>query len=165
MLNEYCHNPLESIEDVLYAKDWNFDRLSEEQLYFKVAGDRGTYRLLFIWDEMTKSLQFCCELDIEVDADDIGNSYKLLSDVNSKLWLGHFDMVKENNSSSYTPCYRYTSLYFGGTPADSAAQMKELICYSLQEAERLYDLSSLMSEPAHIPEKMSLALAETAGRC
>ena len=161
------NNPLDSAEDFLEAQQWTFDRLSDDQLFFTVQGDRGTYRVLFVWDENQRALQYCCEMDVRIPQSNSMPTYRILSDLNSKLWLGHFDLNQDEDEDYATPCYRYTSLMYGGSHRDHVMYMRELITFSLQECERLYDVFCAVgdSQFVHASEQMGLALAEAAGHC
>ncbi len=160
---EELNNPLDSAEDFLNLQDWSFQRLDDDQLYFTVEGDRGTYRVLFIWDQQQQAMQYCCELDIELDADTLTDGYQVIGEMNSKLWLGHFDLTLNKGKQTYSPCFRYTSLM----PSQGVAFMKELISYTLQECERLFDVFSFLDEGTPLPraEKMTLMMSEAAGSC
>lgn len=160
---EELNNPLDSAEDFLNLQEWAFQRLDDDQLYFTVEGDRGTYRVLFIWDEQQQAMQYCCELGLNLDEDTMSEGYKVIGELNSKLWLGHFDLTMDKDKGTYSPCFRYTSLM----PSQSVAYMKELISYTLQECERLYDVFSILDEGKVLPhsEKMQLIMQEAVGSC
>ena len=160
---EELNNPLDSAEDFLNLQEWSFQRLDDDQLYFTVEGDRGNYRVLFIWDQQQQAMQYCCELGLEIDVDTLNEGYKVIGEMNSKLWLGHFDLTLDKNSQTYSPCFRYTSLM----PSQGVAFMKELISYTLQECERLFDVFSFLDEGKPLPhaEKMHLIMTEAMGSC
>ncbi len=173
LLNDQC-NPLDSAEEFLDSQNWTFDRLSDEQLYLSIEGERGTYKMFFMWDELQNALQFCCEIDLCMIKERLPEAYKMLADVNSTLWLGHFDLSPDEKSGCFAPCFRYTSLVRGMQHSDCLRFIQDLIQITLQECERLHDAFyvldkkndiSVMESTINSVESMKLALAEAVGHC
>jgi hypothetical protein len=157
------HNLLETVEEYLHAQNWRFMRPSDEEIYVELKG-AGTYRLFFLWDEQTASLQLCCELDVTIDANRACEVYSLMAEINNRLWLGHFDFT--NDEGRLTPCFRYTGLY-RGMPESAASQMvDDLIQLAVTECDRTRQAFVLMSGEAEdaSPELVQLALAAPAGQ-
>lgn len=167
MNDNFQNNPLESAEKFLNDQNWDFQRLNEDQLYLTVEGDRGLYRILFIWDTDNHALQYCCELDINLDEERKEFAHQLLGEINSKLWLGHFDLSSDPANTTCSPCFRYTSLMPGGIKEHGYTFMKELFSYTLTECERLHEAMMMLDDGtghAH-SDKMKLMMAEAVGSC
>ena len=44
-----AQNPLETVETILEAQEWQFERLSEDQILVEVSGQNGEYKLQLNW--------------------------------------------------------------------------------------------------------------------
>lgn len=171
-LNDQC-NPLDATEEFLDTQNWQYDRLSEEQLYFSLEGDKGNYKLFFIWDEAQNALQFCCEIDLCITKDRLSKVHRMLAEVNSQMWLGHFDISTDEHSGCLAPCFRYTTLIRGMEHHACSSLVQDLIKVTLKECERLHDAFYVLDKKNDIAfvdamnsgDGMELALTETAGRC
>lgn len=170
-IEDQC-NPLDAAEDVLRAQEWAFDRLSEEQLYIGIDGDKGQYKLFFMWDELRNSLQFCCEMELCMTKDRSIEMHKMLADVNSKMWLGHFDLSPDETTGCIAPCFRYNTLIRGMDHISCTALVKDLLRMTLQECERLHDAFNVLDIHNESPsaymdsnDSMELVLAQAAGHC
>ena len=173
LLDDQC-NPLDAAEEFLQAQKWEFDRLSEDQLYLSIEGDRGTYKLFFMWDDQQNALQFCCEIDLCMPKSRLQEAHKMLADVNSQMWLGHFDLSTDEKSGCIAPCFRYTTLIRGMDFRSCVTLSRDLIKVTLQECERLHDAFHVLdkenSDIAFIKtidsaDSMELALAQAVGHC
>ena len=163
-------NPLDAAEDLLRSQEWDFDRLSEEQLYLSVEGDKGNYKLFFMWDELQNALQFCCEIDLCMPKSRTSEMHKMLAEVNSQMWLGHFDLSPDETTGCIAPCFRYTTLVRGSDHRHCMVLIQDLIKVTLQECERLHDAFHVLDKTSNVAfldnsDSMELALAQTAGRC
>jgi len=170
MLDDQC-NPLDSAEDFLNIQKWRFDRLSEEQLYLHVEGDRGNYKLLFMWDEMENALQLCCEIDLCMPKSRTSEMHKMLAEINSQMWLGHFDLSSDKVTECVAPCFRYNTFIRGMDHVHCHHLIKDLVKFTLQECERLHDAFQVLDKSndqlSHLDsaDSIELALAQTVGQC
>lgn len=157
---EDVSNPLDSVEEIFYANDWTFDRMTEDELNVQVSGKMGEYKLMFRWQEEYSAMQFSCELDIDVKDEAVEVAARTMTSINSGLWLGHFDFRPGTN----IPCFRHTSLFRGMTQGSGVEQMEDLVDIAIAECERYYPVFDIYSRG--IPENgmdMSLALMQSAG--
>lgn len=157
---EDVSNPLDSVEEILYANDWTFDRMTEDELNVQVSGKMGEYKLMFRWQEEYSAMQFSCELDIDVKDEAAEVAARTMTSINSSLWLGHFDFRQGTN----IPCFRHTSLFRGQTQGSGVEQMQDLVDIAIAECERYYPVFDIYSRG--IPENgmdMSLALMQSVG--
>lgn len=157
---EDVSNPLDSVEEILCANDWAFDRMSEEELCVQISGKMGEYKMFFIWQENYSAMQFCCEYDLSIPKNVMDRAAKTASAINAGLWLGHFDIRPNTN----TPAFRHTSLFRGMTYTSGADHLEDLVDIALSECERYYGAFNLLSkaqEPGNAA--LSLAIMDTAG--
>ncbi len=126
-------NPIEVIEEIAAAHDWQFDRQNEDEVAVQVHGSWCEYRMWFIWRRDLKALYFSCGFDMRVQNDRHDIVYPLLAKVNERLWLGHFELW----SAEGWPTFRHTMIAdqkFG----ISAAVLQELVDTAVAECERFY---------------------------
>lgn len=153
-------NPLDSVEELLYANDWIFDRLTEDELNVQIMGKMGEYHLFFQWQEQYSAMQFRCEFDLNIKNEAVETTARTMSSINAGLWLGHFDFRPGTN----TPCFRHTTLFRGQTQTSGAEHIEDLVDIALAECERYYPVFDIYSRG--IPESgadISLALMQVSG--
>jgi len=157
---EDVSNPLDSVEEILYANDWIFDRMTEDELQVQITGKMGEYKLFFHWQEEYSAMKFVCQYDIDVKRDAMDMAAKTMTTINSGLWLGHFDF-RENTE---IPCFRHTTLFRGQTQTSGADHIEDLVDIALAECERFYPVFDILSRglPANDCD-MQLALMTVAG--
>lgn len=157
---EDVSNPLDNVEELLSAQNWTFDRLDEDELTVEIAGKHCSYRLRFVWQDEFCALSFSCQYLISLAKENIETAKDSISSINNDLWVGHFDLQKNNT----TPCFRHTSLFRGMVYASGADHMAELIEIALFECERHFPLFHLLTEhkqpDAH---NMNLAIMDAMG--
>lgn len=157
---EDVSNPLDSVEEILYANEWVFDRMGEDELTVQVTGKMGEYRLFFHWQEEYSAMRFCCQYDLDVREDAVDAAARAMTDINSGLWLGHFAFREKTG----TPCFRHTALFRGQTQNSGAEHIEDMVDIALSECERYYPLFELLSRgrPAS-REELALAMMQPAG--
>lgn len=157
---EDVSNPLDSVEEILFANDWAFDRMNEDELRVQITGDAAEYSLYFSWHEDLSAIQFSCDIDISFPKAALDMAAKTLTAINGSLWLGHFDIDDANNA----PRFRHTSLLKGMTYSSGADHIEDLMDIALQECERYYPVFHLLSRSDPLKEMdLGLALMENAG--
>ncbi len=158
---EDVSNPLDSVEEILSANDWTFDRMNEDELTVHVSGKMGHYKMMFHWQEEFSAMQFYCLFDLDIRGDALDLAAKTMSSINSDLWLGHFDLRR----NTATPCFRHTSLFRGMTQTSGADHLEDLVDIALSECERYYPVFDMLSKglPARQAD-LKLALMDVAGQ-
>ncbi|MDF1792907.1 MAG: YbjN domain-containing protein [Thalassobaculaceae bacterium] len=126
-------NPLDLLEELVGANEWAFDRAGADEMAVEISGRWCDYRLYFLWQEDLGALHFSCLLESKVPVEKRREVCVLLTLLNEKLWLGHFDLGSEDG----VPMYRHT-LLVRGTGGASVEQMEDLVEVALNEAERFF---------------------------
>ncbi len=126
-------NPLDLMEEIVSANEWLFDRASNEELAIEVQGRWSDYRIFAVWQHELGALQFSCQLELKVPPQRRTPVCELVSELNGRLWLGHFDLGPE----MVMPTFRHTLLLRGGSGA-SAEQLEDLVEFAIAECERFY---------------------------
>lgn len=153
------HNPLDIVEEIVTANEWPFDRSSEDELIVEIGGRWCDYRLYFVWQQDVSAMQFSCQFDMKVQANRRDAVSGLLAEVNSRLWLGHFDVCSEE----HTPMFRQTTLLRGSRGA-TVEQLEDLVEIALSECERFYPAFQFVIWGGKSPaEAVSAAILDTVG--
>ena len=130
---DYQINPLDVVEELVVANDWPFQRLEDSELETQISGRWCDYRVVFVWQETSSALHFCCRIDTRVAACHRSIVSDLLATVNGKLWLGHFDLSGDDQ----TIVFRHTSL-LRGISTVSAEIVEDLVDLGIAECDRYY---------------------------
>lgn len=157
---EDVSNPLDSVEEILCANDWTFDRMTEDELTVQISGKMGEYTLFFHWQEEYSAMRFVCQFDLDIRREAMDQAAKTMTSINSGLWLGHFDF----REGTEIPCFRHTTLFRGQTQTSGAEHIEDLVDIALAECERFYPVFDLLSRgiPANDCD-MKLALMPAVG--
>lgn len=129
----YTQNPLDTLEEIVSANDWAFDRASTDEMVVEVAGRWCSYRMFFFWSDEVSAMQFSCQFDMKVPPARRTAVAELLAMINERMWLGHFDLDSEENM----PMFRHTVLLRGANAA-SVEQLEDLVDVALTECERFF---------------------------
>ncbi|NTU76523.1 MAG: hypothetical protein HGA90_01700 [Alphaproteobacteria bacterium] len=154
------HNPLDILEEIVTANEWLFDRSNEDELVVELAGRWCHYRMFFVWQREIGALQFSCQFDMRVPDAKRCDVNDLLSMLNNRMWLGHFDLDPQQG----TPLFRYTVLARNDrTP--SVETLEDLVEIALTECERFYPAFQFVIWGGKRPgEAMAAAMIDTAGQ-
>lgn len=155
-------NPLDSVEDLLNANNWTFNRADEDELRVQVSGRHGgLYDMQFVWQEEYGAMQFTCKMgDIIIDEDKIAGTSEMMRKINANLWLGHFDFLDDER----IPRFRHTCLFRGMHGASGAEHIEDLVDIALAECERFFAAFDLISRPKQADDALfSLAMMDVQG--
>jgi len=157
---EDVSNPLDSVEEILCANEWIFDRMTEDELTVQITGKMGEYKLFFHWQEEFSAMKFICQYDIDVNRKAYDMASKTMTTINSGLWLGHFAF----REGTEIPCFRHTTLFRGQIHTSGAEHIEDLVDIALAECERYYPVFDILSRglPANDGD-LNLALMNVAG--
>lgn len=153
-------NPLDTLEDIVMANEWLFERSNDDELIVELAGRWCHYRMFFVWQREIGALQFSCQFDMKVHDAKRGDVNDLLAMLNNRLWLGHFDLELQQN----TPLFRYTILARGAQMPGVEA-LEDLVEIALTECERFYPAFQFVIWGGKKPgEAMAASMIEVAGQ-
>lgn len=153
-------NPLDILEDIVTANEWLFDRAGDDELIVELAGRWCHYRMFFVWQREIGALQFSCQFDMKVPDGKRSDVHDLLSMLNNRLWLGHFDLEPQQN----TPLFRYTILARRDRMPGVEA-LEDLVEIALTECERFYPAFQFVIWGGKRPgEAMAASMIDTAGQ-
>ncbi len=132
-LIELADNPLDVVEEIVVANEWQFERQTNDELSVCIAGGWCDYHLGFSHNPHYGGLQVACAYDVRVPPRKRGEICALLALVNERLWLGHFDLWSEES----IPMFRHVLLTVED-PFATAGQIERLIEIAISECERYY---------------------------
>lgn len=152
-------NPLDMMEELVNANEWRYDRSTDEEMIVEFTGQWCEYRMFFVWQEDLGALYFSCLFDTKIAAGKRPAVAELLSYINERLWLGHFDLCSEE----LAPMFRHTIL-LRGTAGVSAEQLEDLMEAAINECERFYPAFQFLLWGGKKPqEAVEAALLDTVG--
>lgn len=152
-------DPLDVIEHVLSAENLAFDRTEDGDLAFALTGDWKDYELWFAWRPEADCLQLCLSIDQRVPKAMRSTAYELLSLINQRVWLGHFEVWSEDGEV----VFRHSmSLPSGERP--TLAQAASMIDAAVEAADRFYPAFDFLIGGGKTPEDaMAACMFETVG--
>jgi len=153
-------DPIDLVQDLAAHNQWDFERISDEQIAMSVEGQWRTYSVTLAWSAMDETLRMICTFDLSPPPDKMAGLYHLLNDVNDQCWAGAFTYWAEQELM----VYRYGLVLSGGHVA-SMEQIDTMISAALMSAERYYPALQLLIWGDRTPqEALQVAIAEAYGR-
>jgi hypothetical protein len=126
-------HPLDMLERTVEDNGWAFERSGQDELNLSVAGRWADHHFSFTWRDDLQSLHLSSAFDMRVKGDTRrADVAALLMYVNSRLWIGHFDLWPEDG----TIVFRH-AMIFPDAHA-SAAQCEALLNLALEACEHYY---------------------------
>jgi hypothetical protein len=153
-------HPIDIVEHLAAHHDWDFDRISDEQIAMAVEGQWRTYSLTLAWSAYDETLRMVCTFEMEPPEDKLPELYELLNLVNDQCWAGAFTYWEEQKLM----VYRYGLVLAGGNVA-GAEQIDTMIGAAVMSAERYYPAMQLLVWGGQRPQAaLQVAIAEAYGR-
>ncbi len=152
-------HPLDWLEDMFAENQWFFERPSENEILTSTEGNISHYHLFFQWQTAIKLLNVSCRLDAKYVESRKEVLYEMLSRVNERLWVGHFEI--EHHSLSLL--FRLGLPLYQGSH-NCQEQLKEALNIMLAECDRYYPAFQYVIWGNLKPkEALDMILMETAG--
>ena len=159
LLSDDLH-PIDIVETLAEHHDWEFDRVTEDQIAMAVEGQWRTYSLTLAWSPQDETLRLICTFEMEPPHGKMGELYDVLNRCNDMVWTGAFTYWTEQKLM----VWRYGLLLAGGQVA-GAEQIDKLIAAEVMASERFYPAFQLVAWADRSPaDSMKIAIAEAYGR-
>lgn len=126
-------HPLDLVEEIVTANDWQFERSVADELIAGVSGRWADYSLMFAWRDDLNMLQFGCACDLRLSPERRSAVLEMLSLVNDQMPLGHFGVDVDSNLL----VFRHASL-MRGLQGATVEQLEDLVEIALEECDRFY---------------------------
>jgi hypothetical protein len=152
-------NPLDMVEHIATIHDWAFERSAPDELTLSVSGTWCDYHISLTWRDDLEALHLACAFDFKVSRARLAEIYRLLALINEQLWLGHFDLWKEDGLL----LYRHGLLLTGAET--QAAQCEALLRAALEACERYYQsFQFVLWAGKSAEEALTATMLETQGQ-
>ena len=150
-------NPLETVENILLARDWPIERTDDEMITC-ASGGWCDYNICFSWREEMPALHFSCAFDVRVPAQKRADIYELLAKVNEQMFLGHFDLISDEGAI----VYRHGLPLAGMHPTQ--AMFEDLLDIAVDACERFFPaFQFVLWAGKTADEALAAAMLETVG--
>jgi hypothetical protein len=156
---ELGFDPLDVVEHVLSAENLDFDRTEDGDLAFALAGDWKDYELWFAWRPEVDCLQLCLSLDMKAAKEQRVDGFELLSLINQRVWLGHFELWPDEGEVVFRHAMAMPS---GDRP--TLSQAASMIDAAVEAADRFYPAFDFVLRGGKSPsDAMAACMFETVG--
>ncbi|MGJ8627718.1 MAG: YbjN domain-containing protein [Sulfitobacter sp.] len=152
-------HPIDIVEHLAAHHEWEFDRISDEQIAMAVEGQWRTYSITLAWSAFDETLRLICTFEMEPPAEKLPKLYELLNSVNDQCWAGAFTYWVEQQMM----VYRYGLVLAGGQDA-TPEQIDTMIGAAVMSAERYYPAIQMLVWGDKTPKQaLQVAIAEAYG--
>ncbi|MBK5945000.1 diacylglyceryl transferase [Rhodobacter veldkampii DSM 11550] len=153
-------HPIDLVETLAETRDWEFDRVTDDQIAMVVEGQWRTYSITLAWSAGDETLRLISTFEMDPPSHRLGALYDLLNRVNDQVWTGAFTYWVEQRLM----VWRHGLVLAGGQIA-APEQIDRLIGAAVSAAERFYPAFQLTAWGDEDPEAaMQVAIAEAYGR-
>ena len=126
-------NPIDMVEEVVLSNGWDYEVDENKNIHVEVGGNWCDYQLSYGLNDKGNIIFLSCALDIKVSKHNSGEIYKLLTEINQKLSIGHFEVWMEDG----WPIFRH-SILISSKNSLCKSQIQEISIIALEECERFY---------------------------
>lgn len=153
-------HPIDIVETLAEHHDWDFDRVTDDQIAMAVEGQWRTYSITLAWSGNDETLRLICTFEMEPPEDRLAQLYEVLNRANDMVWSGAFTYWGEQRLM----VWRYGLVLAGGQIA-GPEQIDRLISQAVTASERFYPAFQLCCWGDQSPEQaLQVAIAEAYGR-
>jgi hypothetical protein len=153
-------HPIDMVEMLATRRDWDFDRIAEDQIAMIVEGSWRTYSITLAWSEFDETLRMICSFELDPPKEKLSALYETLNLANDACWAGGFSFWKQQRLM----VYRYGLILAGGAVA-SSDQLDQLLHTAVGACERYYPAYQLACWGDDTPSKaIDVAIGDAYGR-
>ncbi len=153
-------HPIDVVEHLAQNHQWDFDRITDDQIAMSVEGQWRTYSLTLAWSDPEETLRMVCSFEMDPPAARLQGLYELINQMNDQCWTGAFTYWPDHKLM----LYRYGMLLTGGQMA-GPEQIDTLLNMAVANCERFYPAIQLNVWGERTPkDAMQVAIAEAYGR-
>lgn len=153
-------HPIDIVETLAERRDWDFDRVAEDQIAMAVEGAWRTYSLSLAWSAHDETLRLICTFEMDPPEERRAELALLLDKANDLIWTGCFNLWPEQGLM----VFRY-GLTLAGAAAPTAAQIDTILRNAVVAAERFYPAFQLVAWGDDTAEEaLAIAMSESVGR-
>jgi hypothetical protein len=153
-------HPIDIVETLAESHDWDFDRVTDDQIAMAVEGQWRTYSVTLAWSGHDETLRLIVTFEMDPPAEKLPGLYELVNRANDMVWSGAFTFWAEQRLM----VWRYGLTLAGGQIA-APEQINRMITQALTASERFYPAFQLVAWGDDSPERaLDVALSEAYGR-
>ena len=153
-------HPIDIVETLASHHEWDFDRITDDQIAMAIQGQWRTYSVTLAWSAYDETLRMICTFDMEPLPETLATLYETLNLANDRCWAGAFTYWPEQKLM----VYRY-GLVLAGEQLASADQIACMVETAVLAAERYYPAFQLACWGGRSPkDALQVAIAESYGR-
>jgi hypothetical protein len=153
-------HPIDIVEALAETRDWEFDRVGDDQIAMAVEGQWRTYSLTLAWSAQDGTLRLICSFEMDPPAERLAALYETLNGANDRVWGGAFTFWAEQRLM----VWRY-GLILAAEQMAEPEQIDRMIATAVATAERFYPAFQLVAWSDKSPESaLTVAIAEAFGR-
>ena len=90
-------DPIDIVETLATHYDWDFDRITEDQIAMAIEGSWRTYGVTLSWTTFDETLRIICSFDLSPPKEKLNKLLETLNLANNKVWNGSFVFAKKQN--------------------------------------------------------------------
>jgi len=153
------HDPIDALASAAERLEYEKERIEEGELHIMLPSVWRDIGLWFTWRSELSTLQMGAPIDLKAPASRLEQASHLVTMVNERLWVGHFDLWADDHSI----VLRH-SVILPETGALSASQADGLIRAAGEAVDRFYPAFNFLVWGGKKPEAaLKASLFETAG--
>lgn len=153
-------HPIDIVETLAEHRQWEFDRVTDDQIAMAIEGQWKTYSLTLAWAQHDETLRLICTFEMEPPLTRMGYFYDVLNRCNDMVWTGAFTYWTEQKLM----VWRY-GLLLAGAQVATPEQIDQLIAQATMACERFYPAFQIVAWGDNTPEDaMKVAINEAYGR-
>lgn len=153
-------HPIDIVENLAELHDWDFERVTDDQIAMAIEGQWRNYSITLAWSEHDQTLRLICTFEMEPPEDRLPNIYEALNRTNDMCWSGAFTYWHQQRLM----VYRYGLILAGGQIA-THEQIDTMIAAAVKSCERFYPAFQLVAwGDRSVDDAMQVAIAEAYGR-
>lgn len=153
-------HPIDIVETLAERRDWDFDRVAEDQIAMAIEGAWRTYSLSLAWSGQDETLRLICTFEMEPPEERLAELALLLDKANDLIWSGCFTLWREQGLM----VFRY-GLTLAGGAAPTPEQIDAMMRGAFSAAERFYPAFQLVAWGDDDAETaLSIAMSDAVGR-
>lgn len=152
-------HPIDIAEALAGASDWDFDRLTEDQIALAIRGTWGDYSVTLAWSAPDMTLRLICAFGFRAPSRRISAINALMCLANDMCWSGAFVLWQSERMLGY----RYGLNLAGGSEA-CREQISSMISNAFGACERFYPAFQLVASGNTAEVAIGFAMDEAYGR-
>ncbi|MGB0960162.1 MAG: YbjN domain-containing protein [Halocynthiibacter sp.] len=153
-------HPIDLVENIAEYKDWDFDRIADNQISMLVEGQWRSYTLTLAFSPHEGLLKLVATYELDPPKEAEPRIYETLNAANDMMWTGAFNYWKAQKLM----VYRY-GLMLNDDYEATSDQVESMISTAITACERFYPALQLTAWADYsVEDAMKIAIDKTYGR-